>query len=180
MVTSSPRVSEDVRGGYNHPHAQVRIDIMLPPGTTDSSSSITSANLSATPERWRIGVADDHSIMRAVYRTLLEDEPGFAMAWSAATLDEARKQMESDRPDLLIVDINMPDGDGLEFVREILPKVPALRVLVISAHEEREYPQMARDCGAHGYLCKNSTPTDVLSAIDTIRRGDFNFGLGAS
>ena len=118
--------------------------------------------------------------MRAVYRTLLEDEPGFDLAWSAATLDEARKQMESDRPDLLIVDINMPDGDGLDFVREVLPKAPKLRVLVISAHEEREYPEMARDCGAHGYLCKNSTPTDVLAALDTLRKGEFNFGPGVS
>jgi DNA-binding NarL/FixJ family response regulator len=127
-------------------------------------------------QRWRIGVVDDHSIMRAVYRTLLEDEPRFALAWSAATLDEARSQMQADKPDLLIVDINMPDGDGLEFVREMLPKAPAMRVLVISAHEEREYPQMASECGAHGYLCKNSTPTDVLAAIDSIRQGEFTFG----
>ncbi|HSI61969.1 MAG TPA: response regulator transcription factor [Candidatus Saccharimonadia bacterium] len=153
---------------------------MLPPGTSASVSSTVSAKASATAQPWRIGVADDHSIMRAVYRTLLEDEPGFDLAWSAATLDEARKQMESDRPDLLIVDINMPDGDGLDFVREVLPKSPKLRVLVISAHEEREYPEMARDCGAHGYLCKNSTPTDVLAALDTLRKGEFNFGPGVS
>lgn len=118
--------------------------------------------------------------MRAVYRTLLEDEPRFAMAWSAATLDEARKQMEQDKPDLLIVDINMPDGDGLEFVRDVLPNAPAMRVLVISAHEEEEYRQMARDCGAHGYLCKNSTPTDVLAAIDLLRKGEPSFGTPAS
>jgi DNA-binding NarL/FixJ family response regulator len=121
-------------------------------------------------------VADDHSIMRAVYRTLLEDEPKFELAWSAATLDEARRQMERDAPDLLIVDINMPDGDGLDFVRETLPRDPGLRVLVISAHEEREYPEMARECGAHGFLCKNSTPTDVLAALDLIRRGESSFG----
>lgn len=118
--------------------------------------------------------------MRAVYRTLLEDEPRFSLAWSAATLDEARQQMEKDKPDLLIVDINMPDGDGLEFVREVLPHAPSMRVLVISAHEEREYPEMARDCGAHGYLCKNSTPTDVIAALDLIRRGEFSFGTPTS
>ncbi|WP_276617026.1 response regulator transcription factor [Roseimicrobium sp. ORNL1] len=150
---------------------------MLPPGTT-ASPSVTaqpSSRSSAPTRPWRIGVADDHSIMRAVYRTLLEDEPRFTLAWSAATLAEARQQMQADLPDLLIVDINMPDGDGLDFVRETLPQAPDMRVLVISAHEEREYPEMARACGAHGYLCKNSTPTDVLAALDSLRRGEPSF-----
>ncbi len=127
------------------------------------------------PSRWRIAVADDHSIMRAVYRTLLEDEPRFDLLWSAASLAEARTHLEEAQPDLLIVDINMPDGDGLEFTRELLAQAPEMRVLIISAHEEAEYPQMARDSGAHGYLCKNSTPEEVLTAIDLIQGGMFYY-----
>ncbi len=113
--------------------------------------------------------------MRAVYRTLLEDEPRFDLVWSAASLVEARQHLDRTFPDLLIVDINMPDGDGLEFTRELLVGAPELRVLVISAHEESEYPQMARDCGARGYLCKNSTPDEVLTAIDLIQSGLYYF-----
>lgn len=143
-----------------------------------SSLSEQTSHASTNPAaqaRWRIGVVDDHSIMRAVYRTLLEDEPRFNLLWSASSLQDARTHLEVEIPDLMIVDINMPDGDGLEFTRELLAETPELRVLVISAHEESEYPQMARDCGAHGYLCKNSTPGDVLTAIDLIQGGLFYF-----
>lgn len=123
----------------------------------------------------RVAVADDHSIMRAVYRTLLEDEPRFALAWSAATLGEARQLVETETPDLLIVDVNMPDGDGLAFVLETMHQMPELKILVISAHEELEYPRLAREYGARGYLTKNSSPADVITAIELIENGLYYF-----
>lgn len=124
----------------------------------------------------RIAVVDDHSIMRAVYRSLIDDSPELEMAWSASTIDEARLHIERDDvPDVIIMDVTLPDGTGYDLVREVLKKHPKLPVLMVSAHEEKSYAQHAAECGARGYLVKDSSPTELMDALEAVIGGDSYF-----
>lgn len=116
-------------------------------------------------------MVDDYSIIRAVFKSLVEDDPGLKFVWSASTLAEARTKLRHTVPDMLIVDISLPDGEGYELISEVLAVRPTMRVLVVSSHEEPEHAQRARACGAQGYMTKNSSPGDVLEAIWLIQRG---------
>jgi DNA-binding NarL/FixJ family response regulator len=124
----------------------------------------------------RVAVIDDHSIMRAVYRTLVEDAPDLDLAWSASTVKEARMHLERDEaPDVVIMDLTLPDGTGFELTREVLKKYPEMPVLVVSAHHEKSYAQEASECGARGYLVKDSSPHELLHALEAVRSGDTYF-----
>ncbi len=124
----------------------------------------------------RIAVVDDHSIMRAVYRSLIDDSPELDMAWSAATLEEARLHIERDDiPDVIILDVTLPDGTGYELLREILHEFPNLPVLMVSAHEEQAYITQAAEAGARGYLVKDSSPAELMDALETVISGETYF-----
>ncbi len=126
---------------------------------------------------WRIAVVDDHSIIRAVFRTLVEDDPNLQFLWSASTLDEARGYLSETPPDMLIVDISLPDGEGYDLIPEAFSRRPDLRVLVVSSYEDVDHAWRALDCGAHGYLTKNSSPGDILEAISSIQKGGTSFKI---
>lgn len=124
----------------------------------------------------RIAVIDDHSIMRAVYRTLVEDTPELELAWSASTAKEARMHLERDEvPDVIIMDLTLPDGTGYELTQEVLAQHPGIPILVVSAHQDKSYAQEAYDCGARGYLVKDSSPTELLQALEAVRNGESYF-----
>ena len=124
----------------------------------------------------RVAVIDDHSIMRAVYRTLVEDAPDLELAWSASTAKEARMHLERDDvPDVIIMDLTLPDGTGYELTQEVLQRHPGLPVLVVSAHQDKSYAQEAYDCGARGYLVKDSSPNELLHALEAVRNGESYF-----
>ncbi len=124
----------------------------------------------------RIAVVDDHSIMRAVYRSLVDDSPELDMVWSASTLEEARMHIERDEiPDVMIMDVTLPDGTGYELVSEILLKHPKVPILMVSAHEEKTYIQKAAACGARGYLVKDSSPAELMDALETVLNGETYF-----
>jgi len=120
---------------------------------------------------------DDYSIIRCVFKTLVEDDPGLEFTWSAATLAEARSNLGRIVPDLMIVDISLPDGEGYELISETLGWLPEMQILVVSAHESIASARRARDCGAKGYLTKNSSPGDILEAISTIQKGGTCFKM---
>lgn len=124
----------------------------------------------------RIAVVDDHSIMRAVYRSLIDDSPELEMAWSASTIEEARLHIERDDiPDVIIMDVTLPDGTGYELVHEILDEYPKVPILMVSAHEEKAYARQAAECGAKGYLVKDSSPTELMDALETVIGGETYF-----
>ena len=126
---------------------------------------------------WRIAVVDDYSIIRCVFKSLVEDDPGLQFTWSAATLAEARSKLARTVPDLMIVDISLPDGEGYELICETLDSLPDLQILVVSAFESPAHARRARECGAKGYLTKNSSPGDILEAISTIQKGGTCFKM---
>ena len=123
----------------------------------------------------RIAVVDDHSIIRAVFRSIAEDAPELDLAWSASNLTEARGCFAKDVPDFLIVDVSMPDGNGYDLTTEFLKQAPELPVLIVSSHEEKSYAQHALKCGAKGYVVKNASPSEILEAIYAVQAGRYYF-----
>lgn len=138
--------------------------------------SLFSSSRPAQAAAIRIAVVDDHSIMRAVYRSLVDDSPEFIMAWSASTVEEARLHVERDEaPDVMIMDVTLPDGTGYDLLGEVLQKFPSLPVLMVSAHEEKSYVRKAAEGGARGYLVKDSSPSELMDALEAVLSGETYF-----
>lgn len=139
-------------------------------------SLFNSSPTEAMPDTIRIAVVDDHSIMRAVYRSLVDDSPELNMIWSASKIEEARMHIDRQEiPDVIIMDVTLPDGTGYELVREILGKHPHIPILMVSAHDEKSYAQHALECGARGYLVKDSSPSELMDALETVLSGETYF-----
>jgi len=128
----------------------------------------------------RVLVVDDHSVVREGLRHVLEDGDEFAVVAEAETGAEALERAEQERPDVVLLDITMPGGSGLEVVRSLRRQVPDARVLILSVHDDREYVLESVRAGAHGYLRKDSTPADIRQAIRAVRAGDSFFSPPAA
>ena len=119
----------------------------------------------------RLAVVDDHGIMRGVFLSLVEDTPEYTIAWMASSLAEAREKIGQDLPDMLLMDVGLPDGNGFDFVREILGEFPPLPVLMLSAQEDKSYPDKARECGARGFIAKTTSLDLLVDAVGSIQAG---------
>ncbi|NUQ13084.1 MAG: response regulator transcription factor [Gemmatimonadaceae bacterium] len=120
----------------------------------------------------RVVVVDDHAIVREGVRTVLEGEPGFEIVGEGASVSEAIAQAIALAPDVLILDITMPDGSGLQAVPEVLERSPATHVLVLSVHDNLEYVLESVRVGAHGYLRKDSAPAELRAAVRAVHSGE--------
>jgi two-component system, NarL family, invasion response regulator UvrY len=109
----------------------------------------------------RLLLADDHAIVRAGYRHLLERQDRFGVVAEAATADEAYAMFRQHRPDVVVTDLAMPGASGVEAIRRILSADAAARVLVFSMHVSPDVALAALRAGALGYITKSS-PADVL------------------
>lgn len=119
----------------------------------------------------RIAVVDDHAIIRGVFLTLVEDAPDLTMAWMASSLAEARDKIQRDAPDFLVMDVGLPDGNGFDFIAEVLQQLPCLPVLMVSAQAERNFPARAVACGARGFIGKAASLEQLVEAVSTIQQG---------
>jgi DNA-binding NarL/FixJ family response regulator len=117
----------------------------------------------------RILVADDHEVVRRGVRALLESQSGWSVCGEAATGQEAVDQAGRLRPDLLIVDISMPEMNGLETIRRIHKSMPQMEILVLTMHESEQMMREALAAGARGYLSKSDAGRDLLAAVESLR-----------
>lgn len=123
------------------------------------------------PPPQRLAVVDDHAIIRGVFLTLVEDASDLVMAWMAASIADARAKLAKNAPDFMVMDVDLPDGNGFDFTIEAIGQVPGLRVLMVSAQDDRSYPQRARACGAKGFIGKVASLELLLEAVNTIQHG---------
>jgi DNA-binding NarL/FixJ family response regulator len=123
-------------------------------------------------ERIRILLVDDHAVVRAGVRALLQDSPDIEIigeaADGAAAVDLAREH----RPDVVIMDIAMPHLNGLEAAARIKEDNPAVKLVILSMHDSREYVLQALKAGASAYVMKDSAPVELDLALAAVRRGD--------
>ena len=119
----------------------------------------------------RVLLADDHDILRQGLKMLLSLQQEIQIVGEARTGREAVEIVRNLRPDVIVMDITMPDMDGLEACKLIRSQYPATQVLMLTMHESEEYFLQALRSGAAGYLVKKAAPTEVHMAIHTIAHG---------
>jgi DNA-binding NarL/FixJ family response regulator len=120
----------------------------------------------------RILIADDHGIVRAGIRLLLERQPGLDVVAEAGDGIEAIDRALAERPDLCILDVGMPKMNGLQAAREIRSHLPDARVLMLSMHDDERYLFEALKAGASGYVLKREADQDLVGAVRAVGRGE--------
>jgi DNA-binding NarL/FixJ family response regulator len=116
-------------------------------------------------------LVDDHAVVRAGFRRLLEQTPGIRVVTEAASGDEAYRVFGECQPDVAVMDLSMPGMGGLEAIRRIVGRFPAARILVFSMHETAAFAQQAMRAGACGYVTKASAPEVLVDAVRAIAAG---------
>ena len=119
----------------------------------------------------RILLADDHALVRRGARALLQARPGWRVVGEAANGREAVEKAIKLKPDVAVVDIGMPELDGVEAVRQIREAVPDTKILVLTMHESDQMVQRAFDAGAHGYILKSDLTDSLPKAVKAIAEG---------
>src|SRR5438445_163762 len=122
--------------------------------------------------RGRIIIADDHELARLGLRTMLEPEPDLEVIGEAATGREAVALSSQLQPDLVLMDIRMPDLDGLMATRAIKQKLPRTSILVVTLSEDPDYLLEALRVGAAGYVLKDASRRDVVTAVRQVLSGE--------
>jgi DNA-binding NarL/FixJ family response regulator len=120
---------------------------------------------------YRIIIADDHSLIRKGIKILIAQDPGLEVIAEAADGQELLEILKEKRPDMVILDISMPELSGMEALGEIHGLYPDIRVLMLTMHSNVQYCYHAIVAGAHGYLLKDDSDTELLPAIRRIRQG---------
>ncbi|NUP59260.1 MAG: response regulator transcription factor [Pseudarthrobacter sp.] len=122
----------------------------------------------------RILLADDQTLIRAGFRALLDAEPDMTVVAECGTGREATRLALRERPDVVLLDIRMPDGDGLEATRQIMAaqELQGTRVIILTTFELDEYIAEAVRAGAAGFLVKDTEPEELLRAVRVVHDGD--------
>jgi DNA-binding NarL/FixJ family response regulator len=118
----------------------------------------------------RILIADDHDVVRQGLRALLETQPGWEICGEAATGREAVEKTRKLKPDIVLLDIIMPELNGLEALRRIRKARPETQVLVLTMHESEDLIGQALKAGARGFMLKSDAGRDLITAIDALSR----------
>jgi DNA-binding NarL/FixJ family response regulator len=130
-----------------------------------------SGKRSLAHEKFRVLIADDHAIVRAGLKQLLNECPDVALTGEATNGHEALKKIRDQEWDVVILDISMPGKNGLEILKQIKTEQPKLAVLILSMHTEGQYALRALKAGAAGYLTKGCIPEQLLAAVAKVARG---------
>jgi two-component system, NarL family, response regulator NreC len=120
----------------------------------------------------RILLVDDHAVLRSGLRLLLEREEGLEPVGEAGTAEEAVRSLPRLRPDVVVIDIEMPGMGGLDGTALIRERAPEARVLVLSMHDQARDVRRAFDAGADGYLLKSAADEDLVRAIRAVAAGE--------
>jgi len=131
-------------------------------------------------EKIKVLIADDHTIVRQGLRALLEVETDMAIVAEADNGRQALRLALKLQPDVVVIDVAMPQLNGLEATRQILKEVPGTRVLVLSSYSDDEYIRQATEAGAAGYLLKQTAAADLIRAIREARNGNAYFSPAIS
>ena len=120
----------------------------------------------------RVLIADDHAIVRTGLRALLNGEKGMDLVGEATGGEEALRLALALIPDIVVMDLSMPDLDGIEVTRRIKAVLPQIKVLILTVHEDEAFLREAIHAGASGYIIKHAAESELISAIHTVQLGD--------
>lgn len=119
----------------------------------------------------RVLLVDDHELVRTGIRRLLEDFDDLEIIAEAESGEEAIKCVREDKPDVILMDVNMPGIGGLEATRKLLQIYDDLKIIVVTVHIEEPFPSRLLKAGASGYLTKGSAVSEIVDAIRSVHKG---------
>jgi len=128
----------------------------------------------------RLLLADDHALVRQGIRSSLAAFPTISVIGEAQTGKEAVRMSRQLAPDVVLMDLNMPDMSGLEATPLVLKTSPATKVLALTVHDSKEYVFKMLRAGAHGYVLKDTSPEELVRAVQAVARGQAFFSPGVS
>lgn len=123
------------------------------------------------PPTIRLVLVDDHALVRQGFRRILEEDPGLQVAGEAGSAEEGIALVRQQRPDVVLMDMAMPDANGIQAAREILRERPETKVLVLSMYSDAQYVRSALDAGVSGYILKSALETDLTRAVRAVAAG---------
>ena len=121
----------------------------------------------------RMLIADDHGVMREGLKVLIENQPGMKVVGEAEDGQKVMQLAKQLSPDIIIMDISMPNLNGVEAARLILEENPNIRIIALSVHSDKHFVTEMLKAGASGYVLKSCLFEEVLRAIQTVRDGDY-------
>ena len=138
-------------------------------------------DVAGSPRTIRVVIADDHAVVRRGLRQVLEDEGGFELVAEASDLESARRFVRGHHPDVLILDLNLPEGLSLGAIPEIRSECPDTQIVVLTMQNEPAYAREALSAGALGYVLKEAAEGELVEAVRRAAVGDtyLNPRLGA-
>ena len=113
-------------------------------------------------------IADDHQMVCEGLSEIINQSGKAHVSRTFNTLEACRQTLAERRPDVLLIDLSMPDGDGIAFSQQVLRDYPDVRIVAVTIHDEYSVVQRMMACGAHGYVLKNSSADELLEAIVTV------------
>ena len=119
----------------------------------------------------KLMLVDDHDVVRTGLRSFLETQPGFEVVAEAKNGHQALEQAKQSKPDIVLMDITMPDMDGIEATRQLKNIYPECQVLVLTVHNDKQYFMQMLAAGASGYLTKQAAADELIAAIKAIDGG---------
>jgi Response regulator containing a CheY-like receiver domain and an HTH DNA-binding domain len=120
----------------------------------------------------RILLADDHAMVRQGFRLILSSQPDMEIIGEVGNGHEALQAVEKLQPDLVVMDVAMPELNGIEATRRITAAFPRTRILALSMHKDSVYVREILRAGARGYLLKDSIDSDLLAAVRAVAKGE--------
>lgn len=120
----------------------------------------------------RILLADDHPSLRAGLATILNAEPGFSVVAEAGSGSETIRKAATSSPDVLVVDIRMPDGDGIQTIKELMKINPKVKTLILTTYDNEEDVFNGLEAGARGYILKDTTREEIIEAVRKVHAGE--------
>ena len=120
----------------------------------------------------RVLIVDDHPVVRQGIRLMIEAEPDLTICGEAQTEQQARKLVRELKPDALVVDLSLTEGDGFNVVRDVHAHFPDICILVLSMHDEAIYAERLLAEGASGYIMKQAATDQLITALRTVLRGE--------
>lgn len=134
------------------------------------------APAAVSKQRARILVVDDHPMLREGLIRLIEQQGDLMCCGEAGTVAETQAAVARHRPDLVILDLRLKDGDGLELIKSLKSQFPDLRIVILSQFEAALYAERALRAGAKGYVCKEEPAEELMAAIRSVLNGNLYVG----
>lgn len=119
----------------------------------------------------KVGIVEDNKTLREGFETLINRTPGMQCICACGTVGEAVKQIPPARPDVVLMDIQLPDGTGIDCTAKIKEQLPDVQIIVVTVYADSDWIFQALQAGACGYLLKRATPARIIEAIREAQEG---------